>query len=185
MRKVIKKFRPKKCKFCGNRFTPVRTLQQTCLTAECAYGLVRINKTKKKAKEYRAAKERQKTLTDHLKDTERVVNRYIKLRDADKPCISCGTTAYVQYAAGHFRTVKAASHLRFNEDNIHKQCNRYCNSGLSGNIAEYRPRLIARIGLARVEALENDNTTHRWTIEEAKAIKAEFSAKIKGLADGL
>lgn len=177
--------RAKKCKCCGNKFTPVKSLQQTCLTVECAYGLVKINKAKKKTKEYRETKEKQKTITDHLKDTERVVNKYIKLRDANQPCISCGTMKPdIQYAAGHFRTVKAASHLRFNPDNIHKQCNFYCNSSLSGNIAEYRPRLIARIGLERVEALECDNTIHKWTIDEAKAIKAEFAAKIKGLDRG-
>lgn len=170
----------KKCAGCGKKFQPVRTLQPAC-SIECAIIVGRQKQAKAKRKEHREAKAKLKTITDHLNDTQKVVNRYIKLRDANLPCISCGTTADVQYAAGHYRTVKAASHLRFNPDNIHKQCNFHCNSCLSGNIAEYRPRLIARIGLDRVEALECDNAIHKWTEEEAKAVKAKFTAMIKEL----
>jgi hypothetical protein len=116
-----------------------------------------------------------KPLSKWLKEAERHCNRYVRMRDAHLPCISCGTTnPSIQYAAGHFRTVKAAPQLRFNLDNIHKQCNSNCNNHLSGNIANYRPRLIKRIGIDRVEALENNNEIHRYTIDEAKAVLAVF-----------
>jgi hypothetical protein len=116
-----------------------------------------------------------KPLSKWLKEAERHCNRYVRMRDAHLPCISCGTTnPSIQYAAGHFRTVKAAPQLRFNLDNIHKQCNSNCNNHLSGNIANYRPRLIKRIGLQRVEALENNNEIHRYTIDEAKAVLTVF-----------
>ena len=39
--------------------------------------------------------------------------------------------------------------------------------------------LPTRIGLARVESLENDNGTHKWTRDELKAIKAEYIRKRK------
>jgi len=53
---------------------------------------------------------------------------------------------------------------------------------LAGNIAKYRPALIAKIGLERVEKLENDNTPHKWTIEEAKEKINYFKLKLKQLA---
>lgn len=176
-----KPIRPKKCAGCGGVFQPERQFQKVC-GIDCAYKVARVIGGKKRAAQYRADKKRMKSRADWLKEAQAAVNRYVRLRDAGQPCISCGTMKPdIQYAAGHYRTVKAASHLRFNPDNIHKQCNFYCNSSLSGNIAEYRPRLIARIGLERVEALECDNSIHKWTIDEARAVKAEFAAKIKEL----
>jgi hypothetical protein len=134
-------------------------------------------------KAHREAKVKAKKLTEWLNDAQDWVNRYIRLRDADEPCISCGTTnPNIQYAAGHYRTRKAASHLRFNHDNLHKQCNHHCNKQLSGNIANYRPALIRKIGIERVEAIENDNTIRRWTIDDAKAIIAEHKRLIKELS---
>ncbi|EMK8729707.1 recombination protein NinG, partial [Escherichia coli] len=116
------------------------------------------------------------------KQAQAVFNAYIRERDAGQPCISCGTYYYEQCGAdaGHYRTVAAAGHLRFNEDNCHKQC-RHCNQTLDGNIEAYRPALIRKIGLARVEALENNNETHKWAIEECKEIIKVYQAKLDAL----
>jgi hypothetical protein len=116
-----------------------------------------------------------------LKRTQEVFNEYIRLRDADCGCISCGTKADNQYCAGHFRTRGAAGHLRFDERNVHKQCNKRCNLELSGNISGYRPRLIKKIGLAEVEALENDNSLKSWNREELDELRKVYRAKIKAL----
>ncbi|WP_139535318.1 recombination protein NinG, partial [Escherichia coli] len=98
----------------------------------------------------------------------------------DLPCISCGTFETVQWEAGHFRSRGAASHLRYNEDNIHKQCHR-CNDELSSNAIPYRAALIEKIGVERVEALENNNTPHRYTIEELEGIRRHYSALRRAL----
>jgi len=144
--------------------------------------MARTIRARKERKDHREAKQKAKTLTEWLDDAQAWVNRYIRLRDANEPCISCGTTNQnIQYAAGHYRTRKAASHLRFNHDNLHKQCNNYCNQQLSGNIVNYRPALIRKIGIERVEAIENDNIIKRWTIEDAKEIIAEHKRLIKEL----
>ena len=186
--------RAKACKACGETFTPTRSIQPTCGKFDCnvVYGLMvmRENKAKRERKEikdqaraHREAKVKAKTLTEWLNDAQDWVNRYIRLRDAAEPCISCGTTnPNIQYAAGHYRTRKAASHLRFNHDNLHKQCNHRCNKQLSGNIVWYRPALIKKIGIERVEVLENDNSIHRWTIAEAKEVIATHKRLIKELA---
>lgn len=181
--------RAKACKVCAEKFTPTRAIQPTCGKFSCGmeYGLQVIAKTKaakarKEAKAHRDDKVKAKTLTEWLDDAQNWVNRYIRLRDADDPCISCGTrNPNIQYAAGHYRTRKAASHLRFNHDNLHKQCNHRCNKQLSGNIAGYRPALINKIGIERVEALEHDNSIHRWTIDEAKEVIATHKRLIREL----
>ena len=141
----------------------------------------RVKEEKAERAAHRVKKQEAKKLSEWLKDVEYWCNKAVRLRDRYLPCISCETTKDVQYAAGHYRTVKAASHLRFNLSNIHKQCNSYCNRYLSGNIVNYRPNLIKKIGLAAVEALENDNTPHRYTIEECKELIVGFKALCKQL----
>jgi hypothetical protein len=46
---------------------------------------------------------------------------------------------------------------------------------------DYRIGLVARIGLAKVEALESDNHVHRWTRDELIAIKNTYRAKRREL----
>lgn len=185
MTAIYKTFRPKKCKCCGNGFTPVKALQQTCLTAECAYGLVKLNKAKKKAKEYREAKKRLKSRADWIKEAQVAFNRFIRARDANEPCISCGRavvewTTGGSWDCGHFLGVGAAPELRFEESNAHKQC-KSCNGG-AGKYArknhtvsqEYRVRLIQKIGVGMVEWLEGQHAAKKYTIEELENIKREY-----------
>jgi hypothetical protein len=61
---------------------------------------------------------------------------------------------------------------------VHKQC-APCNDHLSGNIVEYRRGLIERIGIDRVEWLEGNHEAKKYTIEEIRAIKAEYTRKAK------
>ncbi|MDG6786005.1 recombination protein NinG, partial [Glaesserella parasuis] len=70
--------------------------------------------------------------------------------------------------------------LRFNEDNVHKQCSA-CNNHLSGNITEYRINLVRKIGVERVEALESYHPPVKWSIEDCKEIIKTYRAKIKEL----
>lgn len=178
----------KTCRVCKDKFVPVRPLQPTCSNFGCGveYALQVIAKSKaakakKEAQETRAAKVKAKRLSEWLDDAQKIVNKYIRLRDSHLGCISCGTTANVQFAAGHYRSRGSASHLRFNHDNLHKQCNQHCNMALSGNQRNYRAGLIAKIGVDRVEALENDNTPHKWTIDEAKAVISVHKLLVKDL----
>jgi hypothetical protein len=54
---------------------------------------------------------------------------------------------------------------------------------MSGNIVNYRPALIAKIGLDAVEALENDNEVKQYTIEELIELKARYKAKLKDISE--
>ena len=115
-----------------------------------------------------------------IKQAQQAVNSYVRERDRDLPCVSCGTMTAAQFDAGHYRTTAAAPQLRFDPRQIWKQCS-VCNQHKSGNIPPYRIELIKRIGLAEVENIEGNHDRHRWTIEECKAIKAEYQAKLKQL----
>lgn len=179
--------KPKICKHCKTKFIPARPLQYIC-TPSCAYQYQQRQKEKQQketdAEARRAWNKRKSDLKPlkHWEDlTQRAVNDYItKGRDRDLPCISCGTWETVQWEAGHYRSRGAASHLRYNEDNLAKQCHR-CNVQLSGNQQQYRINLITKIGLQRVLALESNNEPHRYTREELDGLRARYRALLREL----
>jgi len=171
--------RPKKCRICKSTFHPRNTLQVVC-SVDCAGLHSQAERKRREDREHRAAKAKAKTRAQWLKEAQAVFNSYIRIRDKDLPCISCGKMHNGQWHAGHFRTTGAAGHLRFSPDNVHKQC-APCNNHLSGNLLNYRVGLISRIGLDKVEELENDNTQYKWTIDDAKSIKAKYTLLIKGM----
>ena len=173
----MKPIKQKKCKICKAYFTPQRPLQLVCQW-KCAIDFAKNTKIKTVKKEVKEAKLKLKSRSDWLKDTQVVFNKYIRLRDQDDGCISCGSKSAYAYHAGHYRSIGSAGHLRFNELNCHRQCSA-CNTHLSGNLIRYRHGLIRKIGIHAVEALESDNYTVKWSVEEIKLLKAQFSAKIK------
>ena len=175
-----KDYKVKKCKICETEFKPFRFGQKVC-SPKCASDFV-IQENAKKAKiKNKKRKQDLKTNSQLLKEAQREFNKFIRLRDKEKPCISCGRLDVVKWDAGHYRSVGAASHLRFNEDNCHKQCARPCNSDLSGNILEYRKGLIERIGLEKVEKLEADNGAKKFKRDEILQIKSTYAKKAREL----
>ena len=178
--------KPKDCKHCGACFVPVRPMQNVC-GRTCAQRLVNAAKNER-AERDRARKEKIKTIPELKKEAQYAFNAFIRARDRSKPCICCGQSLPVgqtggDFDAGHYRSTGSADHLRFHEDNCHgqrKQCNRYG----AGRAVDYRIGLIARIGLARVEALEADNTSTKWTAVLLREIKATYKAKLKTLQAG-
>jgi hypothetical protein len=56
-----------------------------------------------------------------------------------------------------------------------------CNRNLSGNAVEYRNRLVLRIGAEKVAWIEGPHPARKYTVEEIKAIKAEYRAKTRQL----
>lgn len=179
--------RPKTCRnpACAAKFTPQRLGQAVC-SPKCGLAIKDVNKDKaRKAidqverKQIRAAKERIKSRSDHMKDAQKAFNAFIRERDAGNPCISCDTTASVQYCAGHYRTVGACPELRFEPLNVHLQCNKNCNLEKSGNIVEYRIRLVRKIGADKVKWLEGPHEAKKYTVEELKAITAHYRALVR------
>ena len=113
-----------------------------------------------------------------IKKTQAAFNAYIRERDKNEPCISCGRFHKGQYHAGHYRPAGNNSALRFDERNCHRQC-APCNSHLSGNLIAYRQSLIRKLGQDVVDYLDNHHETKRWSIAELKSIHAEYKIKSK------
>ena len=180
------KFGKRKCKQCGEVFQKTSILQSVC-SIPCSIHWaehLRVKRERQEAKQAKAETREKlaklKPLKAYADEAQAIYNTWIRLRDEKEPCISCGRFHDGQWHAGHYRSRGAAGHLRFHEDNCHKQC-QPCNAHLSGNIVNYRPRLIAKIGIERVEALENDNKPHKWTKEELIEIKQQYKLKLKQL----
>lgn len=185
--------KPKKCraKSCGIAFTPQRMGQHAC-SPLCAVELARAKREQAETrarsdarKADRQKREKLKTRSDWIKEAQIAFNRYVRLRDAGRPCICCGRPLEHGrtgggYDAGHYRSVGSAPHLRFNEDNCHaqtKQCNRYG----AGRAVDYRLGLVDRIGIARVEALEADQKPRKHDIDELRAIRDHYRAEARKL----
>jgi len=172
------------CKECKRKFTPNPNmfLPPTCEKMECriAYANKHLNKKAKEKKQV-ARKELKQFNNSDINILKRLAqklfNQFIRLRDKDLPCISCGTTNDIQYHASHYRPA-TNSRLRFDERNVHKSC-ATCNSIKSGNLSEYRIALIEKIGLQTVEELEATNEPYRYSIEELQEIITKYRQKIK------
>lgn len=126
----------------------------------------------------RENREKVKTKGVHLREAQASFNAYIRERDAEEPCISCGRFHTGKYDAGHYRSVGSSPELRFDEDNCHRQCVP-CNQHKSGNLISYRINLVKRIGQERVDKLEGPHEPKRYTIEQIKEIKVHYRKRVR------
>ncbi len=203
--------KPKKCKnpACGISFPPQRLGQAVC-SPKCALAMAPANTEKaRKAiaqrdrREIKVRKEALKSRGDHLKDAEKAVRDYRRTYELSigSGCMSCGESQESILAAqgwkvggafdaGHFMGKGARPELRLEPSNIWLQC-KACNSGSYMHARKgytvsqgFRAGLIARIGLEAVEALESDHEPRKHTVDELKAITAEYRAKTRELKKG-
>ena len=184
-----------RCAHCRKKLEPRQLIHPECIDGYAeAQAAKALREEAKKARaaakveraETKRRKEAAKSRSDWLADCQAIINRYVRLRDRDLPCCSCDRPASWggQWHASHFRSVGAASGLRFHLWNIHKGCS-ICNNHLSGNIAGYRPRLIERIGLERFHWLESQNHLVRYDVEYLKRLKAVIGKKLKRMEKSL
>jgi hypothetical protein len=176
-------------KGCRATFTPRNSFDRAC-SVKCAMKIARetppatLERRARAAAraEKREAREKIMTRADHAKLAQSAFNAWVRARDRYDGCISCHMPATYrgQWHAGHYRTRAAAPQLRFTEDNCHKQCAQ-CNGSKSGNVVEFRIKLLAKIGPERVEALENDNTSRRYSIDELKEIAKTYRVRTREL----
>lgn len=200
--------KPKKCRVatCRASFVPQRLGQAVC-SPKCALATVEAQKAKEKKslaqagrRDIKVRKEALKTRSDHMKDAEKAVRDYRRAYELSigSGCISCGgsqeSILHAQgwktggaFDAGHFLGKGARPELRLVPSNIWLQC-KSCNAGSSKYARKgqtvsqaFREGLIGRIGLEAVEALEADHTPRKETIEQLKAITAEYRTKTREL----
>lgn len=171
--------RLKRCAVCREKFQP-RSMTHKACKPECAAThaeAIRKAQDRKSDRERRVAL---KTRQDWLREAQAAFNAFIRARDHDQPCISCGRFHTGSYDAGHYRSVGAQPALRFDESNVHKQCVP-CNQHKGGNIIEYRIRLVEKIGRMGVEWLEMEHPPLKLDIPGIQAIKEEYQRRVRQL----
>ena len=127
-----------------------------------------------------------KTLSKVKQETQDVFNKFIRLRDAELPCISCGRIKVLQ--AGHYFPVKGYDSLRYNEDNVNGEC-AGCNCFDKSHLIGYGINLEKKIGTERYKQLlakgkaskQYGAPVHKFTRQELNEIKGEYQSKIQKL----
>lgn len=185
-------FRRTRCPHCKGKLDAGERIHPECIApwadaqqakkeraeAKAARAAARVERA-----ETRRRKEAMKRLPELIAEAQAAFNAFIRARDAGLPCICCGQPFEPMKPggsvdAGHFRSRSSAGHLRFNEDNCFAQ-RKNCNRPGGTTYGAFRAGVVARIGEARVAALENDNAPHKWTREELTAIRDTYRAKLK------
>jgi hypothetical protein len=169
-----------RCKNCKEKFEPIRFNQKYCLESKCVRVWVESEKAKAWKKTKAKAKQDLMTLSDYLKLTQQVFNKYIRLRDKNQLCISCQKPPKKQNA-GHYFSSGGHSNVRFDEDNVHLQCE-HCNTFLSGNLLNYQIEIEKRIGADKlIELQAKAHIVKKWSIDELKELIKTYKEKIKEL----
>lgn len=178
-----------KCKNCKEKHTPFNSLDNwckniDCQTAKAMHLLGQKKKSDKKIrdKEKRDYKENDKSITQVANDTQKPFNEYIRLRDEGLVCISCQKPPKKKNA-GHYHNANNHWSVRYNEDNVHLQCE-YCNNSLSANLINYRIHLIVKIGIKRLNYIDSiANDTMNYSREELYEIREVYRKKLKALKE--
>lgn len=182
---------------CGEKFVPTRQMQPTRDNFDCKVRFAerhaakaRERREKAERQELRARREKIKRTPELRQEAQEAANAYVRFRDRDEPCISCGRRDLSDpltggaWDCGHYRSVGSAPHLRFDVvRNMAKQC-KHCNRDLGGNHVGFRRGLIERIGVEAVEALEADNGVRRYRGQDYREVRDFFRAELKALKAG-
>lgn len=188
-RRAAKKYKcPAKADGCQGEFVKFNSFQKTCNNPLCALEQAIKDREKREAKEraknrreLKKWKEDNRTIKGWCLEARRDgFNPFIRERDKDDGCIVCDSKDKAMYHAGHFMSVGSRPELQFHPDNAHKQCSG-CNCSIASVSSKYRANLVKKIGLVRVEYLENYHAEFKLSIEEIKEIKAHFRDELKRL----
>jgi len=169
-----------RCKKCKQKFEPIRFNHKYCLQDDCIRAFVAEVKEKTWKETKTRMKTDLKTTQDWLKEAQVVFNRFIRERDQGQLCISCNTIPKKKNA-GHYYSQGGHSNVRFDEDNVHLQCEA-CNTHLSGNLLNYQIGIEKRIGAEKLIQLQGKaHIEKRWSIEELKNIIKKYKDLVRDM----
>lgn len=152
--------------------------QRVC-SARCAGRYVKAQKQAERATT-RERKAAIKTIGEIEAECRRIVQAIARIRDRNDGCISChmGPNYQGQWHGSHYRSHGGCSSLQFHLWNIHKACAQ-CNLHKSGNIAEYRPSLIKKIGQEKVDWLDVQPKHRRYDREYLYRLKKVMGKRLR------
>lgn len=179
----------RRCKVCRIEFDPRLPMQTVC-SPDCALSFAQSKRMKavkraqiQQRKEDKVRREKLKSRRDWEREAQQAFNAWVRLRDAGRPCISCGRKHGGQMHAGHYLSVGAHPEMRFEPLNVWAQC-APCNTYLSGNAVAYRQALVREIGEDKVQWLEGPHEPKKYTVEQLQAIRDEYRRKVRELKRG-
>jgi hypothetical protein len=179
--------RMKPCVHCRKPFEPRYSSTQVACSLKCAAAYAkreRLAKEKAERQQTKARKEAIKPVSAWEDECRKIVLKIARLRDRNDGCISCHMSPNYggQWHGSHYRSVGASSNTQFLLWNIHKACAQ-CNLHKGGNREFYRPRLIEKIGLERVEWLDAQNQVTKRSgvayVEYLKRFKAVMGKRLR------
>ncbi len=104
-------------------------------------------------------------------------HKYIRLRDCQLPCISCGQFNKLQ--AGHFYNAGNYASLRFDDKNVNGQCVA-CNHYSEGNKQGYAEGLKKKYGDNVLRELEiKKNNYCKLSVFEINILEQDYKRKTK------
>lgn len=169
-----------RCKHCKEKFIPIRFNMKYCIETECLRAFSEEIKQKTWKETKTRMKTELKTTQDWLKEAQTHFNHFIRLRDNGLWCISCGLPPKKKNA-GHYFSSGGHSNVRFDEDNVHLQCEA-CNTYLSGNLLNYQIGIEKRIGAERLIKLQGKaHLEKRWSVEELKEIIKKYKNLVRDM----
>lgn len=174
------KLKLKECGYseCENKFIPQRPMQTTC-SVSCA---IKFNDEKEVKKRVKQMESNVTKLSVYKGLARQTMQRWVRLRDEQLPCISCGTYVTNQWDGGHYYKAELYSGVIFNEINVNKQCCECNGDNMHGNPIEYRKGLIRKYGEAKVmelDVLAIQKKQYSWTRDELIEITNKYKLKIK------
>jgi hypothetical protein len=187
---VISAHSERPCRVCSVPFMPGNSMQVVC-SIRCARRVPVLARkaAKDERKATRARLEQMKTPSQWSKLAQAAFNKWVRLRDigAGYGCIDCGRPFEPNRPggsvdAGHYLSRGSAPHLKFDERNVFAQ-RKNCNRPGGATRADFRAGVIARIGLAAVEALEADQSVKQYRADDLKAIRDDYRARAKALQE--
>lgn len=124
---------------------------------------------------------RKPTYSQAKKQAWDAFSKFIRLRDIDKPCVTCPIREYwKEMHAGHFLSGRHNSIL-FEEKNCHKQCV-YCNEYLKGNRVVYEAKMLELYGQVTINRLEKlSRQVVKLKAWQLMGIKETYTKKYKKL----
>ena len=187
----------KKCENpdCRQWFVPEHDFQHgCCYECQCAVAMIKLAEKRKRDQLAANAKKREqnqqekeerkalrirkialRTRSEWYDILQEEVNKYVRLRDAGKPCCTCGTTnPNIKYDAGHYRTRGSCPELRFELTNIHRQCSVNCNQHGSGKRLEYQQFLRETYGQEHLDWLDGPHPTLKEQYPDIDSIKSDI-----------
>lgn len=171
--------KPKKCKNCGDVFTPTKRIQPDC-SPKCEAERKAITKKKTRAK---PKKKKRKSPAQEAEAVAKRLQLLVRLKAADDngyaSCVTCGKVEhYKDLQGGHFISRVKSIH-KLEEWNIHPQC-KQCNGPLRGNIDSYTLWMIDYYGRDFVEdVIARKNDGKKWDRQELAEQLEEIEEQIK------